>query len=71
MESLSASSLRYDTSERLVKHLESGGESFAVGYTLRDGCHACAQIGTVTLTFAFDEHGKFSGVQAGTIVPSP
>jgi hypothetical protein len=62
---------RYHTSEPLVKHLESGGESFVVGYTLRDGCHACAQIGTASLIFAFDEHGKFSGVQAGTTVPSP
>jgi hypothetical protein len=42
-----------------------------VGYTLRDGCHACAQIGTASLIFAFDEHGKFSGVQAEPIVPSP
>jgi hypothetical protein len=62
---------RYHTSEPLVKHLESGGESFVVGYTLRDGCHACAQIGTASLIFAFDEHGKFSGVQAEPIVPSP
>jgi hypothetical protein len=63
---------RYHTSEPLVKYIESGGgESFVVGYILRDGCHACAQIGTVSLTFAFDEHGKFSGLQAGPTVPSP
>lgn len=62
---------RYHTSEPLVEHLESGRESFVVGYILRDGCHACAQIGTASLTFAFDEHGKFSGVQAGPTVPSP
>jgi hypothetical protein len=62
---------RYHTSEPLVKHLESGEESFVVGYTLRDGCHACAQIGTASMTFEFDEHGKFSGVQAEPIVPSP
>lgn len=62
---------RCHTSEPLVNHLQSGGQSFAVDYILRDGCHACAQIGTVSLTFAFDEHGKFSGVQAGPTVPSP
>jgi hypothetical protein len=62
---------RYRTSEPLVNHLQSGGQSFAVDYILRDGCHACAQIGTVSLTFAFDEHGKFSSVQAGTTAPSP
>jgi len=62
---------RYHASEPLVKHLRFGGEAFVVGYILRDGCHACAQIGTASLTFAFDEHGKFSGVQAGQAPPNP
>jgi hypothetical protein len=62
---------RYHTSKPLAKHLESGGVSLAVDYILRDGCHACAQIGTVTLTFAFDDHGKFSGAQEGPALPIP
>src|SRR5271156_4859139 len=62
---------RYHTSEPLVKRLESGRVSIVVDYILRDGCHACAQIGTASLTFVFDEHGKFSGVQAGPTLPVP
>jgi hypothetical protein len=49
---------RYHTETPSVKHLESRGQSFVVGYVLRDGCHACAQIGTASLTFTFDERGK-------------
>lgn len=60
---------RYHTSKPLVRHLESGRVSIVVDYILRDGCHACAQIGTASLTFVFDEHGKFSGVQAGPALP--
>jgi len=62
---------RYHTSKPLVKHLESGGQSFVVDYILRDGCHACATIGTASLTFVFDERGNFSGVRAGPTIPSP
>jgi hypothetical protein len=62
---------RYHTTKPTVSHLESGGQSFVVDYVLRDGCHACAQIGTASLSFTFDQHGRFNGVQAGPIVPSP
>jgi hypothetical protein len=62
---------RYHTGTPSAKHLESGGQSFVVDYVLRDGCHACAQIGAVSLTFAFDERGKFSGVQADAIGRQP
>lgn len=61
---------RYHTSQPVVKHLESG-KAFVVDYLLRDGCHACAQIGTASLSFDFDKQGKFIGVQAGSTVPSP
>lgn len=62
---------RYHTTKPTIRHLASGGQSFVVDYVLRDGCHACAQIGTASLTFGFDEHGRFSGVQAGSTVPNP
>jgi hypothetical protein len=62
---------RYHTETPSAKHLESGGQSFVVDYVLRDGCHACAQVGTASLTFTFDEQGKFSGVQADAIGRQP
>ena len=40
---------RYHATEPVARQLESGGQSFVVKYILRDGCHACAQVGTVKL----------------------
>jgi hypothetical protein len=37
---------------------------FVVEYILRDGCHACAQIGAASLNFTFDQQGRFTGVAA-------
>lgn len=62
---------RFDMNKPSVKHLESGGLSFAVDYILRDGCHACAQIGTATLTLSFDKRGIFSGVQVQSVLARP
>jgi hypothetical protein len=56
---------RYSTDKPIAQSLESGQQSFVVDYILRNGCHACAKIGTVSLTFTFDKDGKFNGVQAG------
>lgn len=56
---------RYHTSKTNGENLESGGQTFVVEYTLRDGCHACAQIGTASLIFEFDEDGRFTGVRVG------
>jgi hypothetical protein len=61
---------RFHTDKPSTEH-ESGRQLFVVDYILRDGCHACAQIGKVSLTFAFDGEGKFSGVQTAATVPSP
>jgi hypothetical protein len=55
---------RYHTNKPLEKGLGSGQELFVVEYILRDGCHACAQIGTVSLNFTFDKQGRFTGIQA-------
>jgi hypothetical protein len=56
---------RFHTNKPLVKHSESGQQMFEVDYIVRNGCHACARIGTVILIFTFDKDGKFHGVQAG------
>jgi hypothetical protein len=44
---------------------------FVVEYILRDVCHACAQVGTVKLSFVLDKHGKFGGVESGPTFPRP
>jgi hypothetical protein len=56
---------RYHTDKPIVKTLGSGQQSFVVDYILRNGCHACAKIGTVSLTFTFDQQGRFGGTQVG------
>ena len=48
-----------------------GSQSFLVNYILRDGCHACAQIGTATFAFPFDDRGKFQGAHVSSVVPAP
>lgn len=47
-----------------------GSQSFLVNYVLRDGCHACAQIGSATFAFPFDDHGKFQGARVSSVVPA-
>jgi hypothetical protein len=59
---------RFHTDKPIVKAPGSGQQSFIVDYTLRNGCHACAKIGTVSLTFTFDQQGRFSGTQPGQSV---
>lgn len=62
---------RFHMAKPSVQRLESGAPVFAVDYILRDGCHACAQIGTATLTFSFDLRGKFTGVQVESVLAHP
>jgi hypothetical protein len=59
---------RFHTDKPIVKSLGSGQQSFIVDYILRNGCHACAKIGTVSLIFTFDQQGRFVGTQAGQAV---
>ena len=47
-----------------------GSQTFLVNYILRDGCHACAQIGTATFAFAFDTQGKFQGTHVSEVKPT-
>jgi predicted secreted protein len=44
-----------------------GTQTFMVPYLLRDGCHACAEIGTVTLGFTFDTDGNFQAARVANV----
>ena len=48
-----------------------GTQTFLVDYILRDGCHACAELGTATLAFSFDTQGKFQGAHVASVKPAP
>ena len=39
------------------------GQQFNVEYRLRNGCHACAQVGTETVAFLFDDSGQLHGTK--------
>ena len=45
-----------------------GTQTFLVQYKLRDGCHACAEIGTATVAFNFDTQGNFQGAKLSNVV---
>jgi predicted secreted protein len=60
---------RFDTKLPTLADTGWGTETFAVNYILRDGCHACAQIGTATVAFGFDTEGKFQGAKVTTVTP--
>jgi predicted secreted protein len=61
---------RLDTKLPTLADTGWGTQTFSVNYILRDGCHACAQIGTATVAFGFDAEGKFQGAKVTTVVPS-
>ncbi len=46
-----------------------GRQNFLVDYILRDGCHACATIGTATFAYAFDGNGNFQGARVFAVKP--
>lgn len=48
-----------------------GAQRFLVEEDLRDGCHACAVLGTARVAFDFDAAGKFRGVQTLTVQARP
>jgi hypothetical protein len=43
----------------VVEILPDRTQRFIVHYRLRDGCHACAQIGQASFGFEFDRNGRF------------
>jgi len=51
--------------------LNKGGQRVAVGYVLRDGCHACAVVGVVLFGFDFDADGRFLGTRLMSVRAKP
>jgi predicted secreted protein len=61
-----------DRNDPQLPKLDSGGfgrQTFLVDYILRDGCHACATIGTATFAYAFDGTGNFQGTRVFAVKP--
>lgn len=60
---------RFDTKLPTLVDTGWGTQTFSVNYILRDGCHACAQIGTATVAFGFDAEGQFQGARVASVTP--
>lgn len=58
---------RIDSKLPTVTSIGWGTQSFLVQYTLRDGCHACTEIGTATLAFNFDTQGNFQSARVSNV----
>jgi hypothetical protein len=52
-----------------VERLEDGGLRVIVEYALRDGCHACASLGTARFGFRFDGTGQFLETEIVAVRP--
>jgi predicted secreted protein len=59
---------RFDGKLPTVTSTGWGTQTFMVQYLLRDGCHACAEIGTATLGFTFDTGGNFQAARVANVV---
>jgi predicted secreted protein len=59
---------RFDSKLPTVTSTGWGFQTFLVQYKLRDGCHACAEVGTATLAFKFDTQGIFQGTRVASVV---
>jgi predicted secreted protein len=59
---------RFDNKLPEVTSTGWGFQTFLVQYKLRDGCHACAEVGTATLGFKFDTQGNFQGSRVASVV---
>jgi hypothetical protein len=58
---------RFGETAAMPAHLRSGGQRFQVDYSLVDGCHACAHLGTMRMDFDFDVNGTFLGTKVNTV----
>src|SRR5208282_2913200 len=54
---------RFDSKLPTVTSTGWGTQIFLVEYVLRDGCHACAEVGSLTMAFNFDTQGNFQGAR--------
>ena len=47
--------------------VSNGGQRFRVEYSLTDGCHACARLGSLRMDFDFDVRGRFVGTKVASV----
>jgi hypothetical protein len=47
--------------------LRSGGQQFRVDYSLLDGCHACARVGSLRMAYDFDVNGRYVGAKVSAV----
>ncbi len=52
-----------------VRQRDSGGTQVLVRYLLKDGCHACANVGSARVAFNFNAAGKFDGTNLMNVIP--
>lgn len=52
---------RYTRGFPVMESLPGGGQRFYAGYLLRNGCHACEEIGSAMVAFDFSAEGRFLG----------
>jgi inhibitor of cysteine peptidase len=52
-----------------VRERNSGGTQVLVRYIFKDGCHACANVGSARVSFNFDATGKFEAVRLMNVIP--
>lgn len=54
---------RHDLGQVITEAIPGGGQRFILDYRLRNGCHACEEIGSAKFAFEFDGLGNFTGIQ--------
>jgi hypothetical protein len=47
--------------------LRNGGQEFRADYSLRDGCRACARVGSLRMAYDFDVNGRYVGAQVSAV----
>lgn len=52
-----------------MQKLSNGGQSFAIAYSLREGCGSCAVLGHAVFSFDFDAAGQFHGTRLIKVEP--
>jgi inhibitor of cysteine peptidase len=57
---------RYHTTLPSDSSSDDGWQTFRVEYLLLDGCHACARVGTLVMSFRFDS-GHFAGAHVSEV----
>jgi predicted secreted protein len=62
---------RFHTDSVVASFSSDSGPDFTVEYLLQDGCHACARIGTLVVSFMFDGSGRLAEVRALGVRPNP